>query len=74
MTADKPDRLAQIRRLYFAASPSTIQRDFDHAIDLLKSMESEAEREKATVYMEGLAEMRKEFGAAGRRGRRPGPG
>jgi hypothetical protein len=56
------DVLEEIRRLYFATSPATIQRDFDRAIDLLKSLSSEAEREKAAVYMEGLAEMRKEWG------------
>ena len=56
------DILQEIRRLYFATSPATIQRDFDRAIDLLKSLGSEAEREKAAVYMEGLAEMRKEWG------------
>ncbi len=33
-------------------------------------METEAERERATVYMEGLAEMRKEFGF-GNKGRNP---
>ncbi len=55
------DKLAEIRRLYFKATPKTILEDFDKAIDLLKSMDSEAERERATVYMEGLAEMRKEF-------------
>jgi hypothetical protein len=55
------DKLAEIRRLYFNTTPKTILEDFDKAIDLLKSMESEAERERATVYMEGLAELRKEF-------------
>jgi hypothetical protein len=55
------DKLAEIRRLYFNTTPKTILEDLDKAIDLLKSMESEAERERATVYMEGLAEMRKEF-------------
>ena len=55
------DKLAEIRRLYFKATAKTILEDFDKAIDLLKSMDSEAERERATVYMEGLAEMRKEF-------------
>jgi hypothetical protein len=58
----KPDKLAEIRRLYFAATRKTILKDFDRAVDLIKSMESEAERERATVYMQGLAEMRKEFG------------
>jgi hypothetical protein len=68
MTADDSkaakagDKLAQIRTLYFRATRATILRDFDRAIDLIKSMDSEAEREKATVYMQGLAEMRKEFG------------
>jgi hypothetical protein len=56
------DKLEEIRRLYFKTTRATILRDFDRAIDLIKSMDSEAEREKATVYMQGLAEMRKEFG------------
>ena len=34
--------------------------DFDRAIDLLKAM-PEDDRHRAAVYMEGLAEMRKEF-------------
>ena len=55
-----PDRLAEIKRLYFKTTRATIQRDFDRAIDLLKEM-PEDERHRATVYMEGLAEMRKEF-------------
>ena len=57
------EKLAEIRRLYFEATPSTILDAFDRAIDLVKAMASEAERERATVYMQGLAEMRKEFGA-----------
>lgn len=55
------DALAQIRKIYFATSKKTIQHDFAHAIDLLKSLATEDEREKATVYMEGLAQMRKEW-------------
>jgi hypothetical protein len=62
--------LAEIRRLYYAATAATIDRDFARAIDLLKSMPTEAERERAAVYMEGLAEMRKEWRA---RGRKPKP-
>ena len=50
-----------IRRLYFGTSKGTILRDFDRAIDLLKSIESPDERQKATVYMAGLAEMKKEW-------------
>ena len=56
--------LDEIRRLYFETTKATILRDFDRAIDLLKSIESPDERQKATVYMAGLAEMRKEFGPA----------
>jgi hypothetical protein len=61
MTSDTQAALDEIRRLYFKAAPSTIQRDFERAIDLLKSLPTEADREKATVFMEGLAEMRKEW-------------
>jgi hypothetical protein len=62
VTDEPVDKLGEIRRLYFETTRSTILRDFDRAIDLIKSMESETERERATVYMQGLAEMRKEFG------------
>lgn len=53
--------LDEIRKLYFETSKTTILKDFDRAIDLLKGMESPEERQKATVYMAGLAEMRKEW-------------
>ena len=58
------DKLAEIRKLYFAATKSTISQDFDRAIDLLKSMSSEEERERATVFMQGLAEMKKEWASS----------
>ena len=61
------NKLAEIREIYFKTTRATILRDFDRAIDILKSMESEKERERATVYMQGLAEMRKEFGKSGKR-------
>lgn len=54
------DRLEEIKRLYYKATRATIDRDFDRAIDLLKAMPEE-DRHRAAVYMEGLAEMRKEF-------------
>jgi len=59
------DCLAEIRRLYFGATRATIDRDFDRAIDLLKEMPEE-DRHRATVYMQGLAEMRKEFKRGGK--------
>ena len=62
MTPPKTAPLDEIRRIYFETRPATILKDFDRAIDLLKTFPTEAERERATVYMEGLAEMRKEFG------------
>jgi len=55
------EKLAEIRRLYFSARRDTIQHDLERALDLLKSMASEEERERATVYMEGLAEMRRDW-------------
>jgi hypothetical protein len=56
------DKLAEIRRLYFTTTRQTIQADLEKALDLLKSMGSEAERERATVYMEGMAQMRSDWG------------
>lgn len=53
--------LAEIRRLYFKTSAKTIERDFARAIDLLKSMPTPDDRQRATVFMEGLAEMRKQW-------------
>jgi hypothetical protein len=56
--------LAEIRSIYFKTTRATILRDFDRAIDLLKSIPTPEERQRATVYMDGLAEMRREFNAA----------
>jgi len=55
------DPLDAIRQLYFRATANTIEQDFDRAIDLLKAMASEDERERAVVFMEGLAEMKKQW-------------
>jgi hypothetical protein len=55
------DKLAEIRRLYFQTTAKTIEDDIAKALDLLKSMNTEEERERATVYMEGLAQMRKDW-------------
>lgn len=56
------DTLDEIKRLYFSATKASIGRDFDRAIDLLKTLPDDDEREKAAVYMEGLAQMRSEWG------------
>jgi hypothetical protein len=54
---DPAAALAEIRRIYFKTTKRTIQHDLVHAIELLKSLGTEEEREKATVYMHGLNEM-----------------
>ena len=59
--ASPRDTLALLRRIYFKTTKQTIEHDFAHAIELLKSLESEDEREKATAYMHGLSELRKEW-------------
>lgn len=67
---DPARALADIRNIYFATTRRTIQNDFAHAIELLKSLATEEEREKASVYMEGLAELRKEWASDRRLGRK----
>ena len=55
------DKIAEIRRLYFSATRESIQRDLAKALDILKSLNSEEERERATVYMDGLSQMRSDW-------------
>lgn len=62
-----PEILKEIRQLYFKTSAASIERDFDRAIDLLKAIPTTEDRQRATVYMEGLAEMRKEWKGKRRR-------
>lgn len=64
------DPLDEIRRLYFNATRTTIQRDFERALDLLKSMPNEEERSRAHVFMDGLAAMRSEWGGPTGKGKR----
>jgi hypothetical protein len=64
---DPKAALAQIREIYFKTSKRTIEHDIAHAIELLKSLPSEDERDKAAVYMEGLAQMRNEWDRAGKK-------
>ena len=59
------DRLGEIRRLYFATTRATIEADFEKALELLKGMESEEERSRATVFMHGLAQMKADWGRGG---------
>ena len=67
------DKLAEIKRLYYETTRPTIQQDLAKALDLLKSMPNEQERERAAVYMDGLAQMRSEWArqtSARKKGRR----
>ena len=69
-TPSPAESLAEIRRIYFATTRQTIENDFAHAIELLKSLPTEEDREKATVFMEGLNEMRREWAVEEKRKRR----
>ena len=55
------DKLSEIRRLYYAATRQTIKQDLERALQLLKSMSGEEERERAAVYMDGLSQMRSDW-------------
>jgi hypothetical protein len=59
--------LDAIRQLYFGTTKATVQKDLTRAIALFKQLSSEDEREKAAVFMDGLSQMRSEWGV------RPGP-
>lgn len=53
--------LEEIRKLYFNTTKGTVKKDMARAIDLLKKMPAEEDREKAAVFMEGMAQMRSEW-------------
>jgi hypothetical protein len=65
--------LEQLRMLYFNATRTSIGEDFDTAIDLFKQLTSEEDRERAAVFMDGMAEMRREWGADAKGGKRKQP-
>jgi len=80
VTAGSPDpaaAIAEIRQIYFKTTRRTIDNDLAHAIELLKSIADEDLRSKAHVYMEGLAEMAREWGKPATRtsgSKKRGPG
>jgi len=55
------DPIDEIKQLYFKASAQSIEQDFARAIDLLKTLPDEDARGRAAVFMEGLAEMRRDW-------------
>ena|SRR5436190_23099570 len=62
------DAIDEIKKLYYAATKGTIQRDLERAIDLLKTLPSDEDRERVAVYMDGLVQMRSEWKQAMRGG------
>ncbi len=59
--APPQDPVAEIRRIYYNTTPKTIEHDVAEAIELLKRLPTEEARERAAVYMDGLAEMRSDW-------------
>jgi hypothetical protein len=70
LTAD--DKIAEIKRLYYSTTRQTIARDLAKALEILKSMNGEDERERAAVYMDGLSQMRSDWARDRGKKRRPG--
>jgi hypothetical protein len=66
------DKHAEIKRLYYQTTRQTIDQDLAKALDLLKSMANEEERERVAVYMDGLAQMRAEWGRGKKKGKGTG--
>ena len=56
----------EIKHLYFNATRATIERDLGRAVTLLISIPDEEMRQRAAVYMDGLAEMRSDWARAAR--------
>lgn len=57
-----PSAAVEIKRLYYGATKATIATDLERAIALLISLGSDEEREQVAVYMDGLSQMRSEWG------------
>ena len=55
------DALSEIKQLYYKTTKATIQKDLARAIDLLKTMKTDEDRQRAAVYMDGLSQMRSEW-------------
>jgi hypothetical protein len=66
------DPIAEIKQLYHHTTRATIQRDLTRAIELLKTLTTEDAREAVAVYMDGLSQMRSEWGVRPDPERAPG--
>jgi hypothetical protein len=61
------DPFEEIRRLYFSTTRETIERDMNRALELLRQMASDDDRERAAGYMHGLTDLQREWGRAAKR-------
>jgi hypothetical protein len=68
---DPQAAIDEIRRIYFRTTSRTIDHDLAHAVELLKSIPDEEARDKAAVYMDGLAQMRTEWAPKARKKAKP---
>jgi hypothetical protein len=55
------DPVETIKKLYFNATKATVAKDLAKAVEILKTLPTEEERERAAVYMDGLSQMRSEW-------------
>jgi len=62
-------KLAEIKRLYYQTTRRSIRDDFARALQLITSMETDEERERAAVYMDGLSQMRSEWNSKKKSGK-----
>ena len=61
------DAEAEIKKLYYNTTRATIARDLARAITLLKTLPDEDARQRVAVYMDGLSQMRSEWGVRNRK-------
>jgi hypothetical protein len=59
--SDPKAALAELRTIYFKTTKQTIDNDLIQAIELFKRL-PEDDQEKGVVYMEGIGQMRREWG------------
>jgi hypothetical protein len=64
VSAGQADKVARIKELYLQATRQSIRRDLETAIEILKSIETEDERQRVAVFMDGLSQLRSEWALA----------
>ena len=64
---NKSRQVEQIKRLYYRTTATTVERDLNRAVAILKTLPDEETRARAAVYMDGLSQMRSEWRLTKRR-------